>query len=1078
MKILPINRPLAAQGSRLPYRRLLISLTKGWGASETEHAHLGRSSFARTEVLANFPTASGLPTRRGLESRAPQNHSCLRRLCQILLVWRPARRSPDKAKAGLVAVIGVLCAFIPIASADDLDDAFNSLKQGRIYLKDFPILKTRNGLVDDFVGVNGQTPNRPMLLDAVERSITIRHNEAPEPETFAAGLAPRSVQAKVIAWEALEGLMTGYLYAGNRDLLNATRIAYPGSNSANDTRELPEEEAIPFPGTSQKQIAYARLYFLQGIKDVLEYIAEDTTGKLRAGSSVYPTVPHYVTFDEEQSQILPFPRFDDPNFGGPAIQDREASQSVAYLYGSAMERLGLSAVAYADQLWRSAYAGPGAGAKRPEPEKNQMLERAADVLKGNIHAQFLATLPLAAQLSDGSNGSANEFKQAKIDQARVTVTGALRLRELILAGEKPTQTALVSAWDVASIEQQISRCRDAHEAARLKWGGDASPPADGSVSFELARSEQAQSLTADREITLRNSLESQLFEITGLDPGTYGGLRTEQERVAYVHAVQQKFDELINAQDPDAPGLRDGSLMSVQALRLIQAMREAVAKKAQIDAFPQRMRVELERNSDVNATILIGGAIIGALDAATAAADAITLAICACGTGSGTETIIKEGAFLQASLAVLKALAVAGETVDINSFNSAATIKNLLIEEHIALEELPVVALNSSIAGAELRHLLAKADRLVQDHTFFQGITDTLWYRDPSLTFKLEKAEEEYQGLMQEFRIELYKLSRMLEAAWTERFQNPVKQANGSSIEPLNNGSFDEFTEAESVFSVVNHVRGQAFLSALKAWDLKLREPLFRGAYSVTLWDANSFSGQPISLRRDIFKFIDYRYDFAGNRYDVDAALTRQSIQQFRALLLNLAARDPANANGLTRLRIDFPLTYNQARVILGQQNTVPIIQQNRPGGSFDQFWNHRIKEMGVKIVGKNVFAAGNTVPVSFELFGNVDRIGFFPDSLFTFSRTISSFPVPLYQRDPDQRLVGEPFLGSAIGIPAAIGSTQVPMNPVSGWPLFCDNIVLRMGGQGTLRIENIDDIELYIKMEVGSPPPVSVTAW
>jgi len=386
--------------------------------------------------------------------------------------------------------------------------------------------------------------------------------------------------------------------------------------------------------------------------------------------------------------------------------------------------------------------------------------------------------------------------------------------------------------------------------------------------------------------------------------------------------------------------------------------------------------------------------------------------------------------------------------------------------------------LNSAIAGAELRQLLARAERLVEDHIFFQGITETLWYRDPSLAFKLEQAEEEYQDLLQEYRIELYKLARMLEAGWTERFQNPVKQANGSTIQPLNNGSFDEFTEAESVFSIINHVRGHAFFNALKAWDLKLREPLFRGPHSPTLWDANSFSGQPISLRRDIFKLIDYRYDFAGNRYEVDAGLTRQTIQQFRAVLLDLATRDPANANGLARMRIDFPLTYNQARVIFGQQNPVPIVQQNRPGGTFDQFWNHRVKEIGVKIVGKNVFAAGNTIPVSFELFGSVDRIGFFPDSLFTFTRSISSFQVPLYQRDPDRRLIGEPFFGTGIGIPAAIGSTPVPMNQVNGWPLFCDRIVLRFGSQGSLRIENIEDIELYVRMEVGSPPPIPNNIW
>src|SRR5690606_5680682 len=119
----------------------------------------------------------------------------------------------------------------------------------------------------------------------------------------------------------------------------------------------------------------------------------------------------------------------------------------------------------------------------------QMLNRAADVLRDSVHAGFLASLPMAAQLSDGSGGTVNEFQQSKIDQVRVSVTSALRLREQILAGEKPTQTALVSAWDLPAIEQQIGRCRDAFEAARLKWGGDASPPADGSVAFELSRTE-------------------------------------------------------------------------------------------------------------------------------------------------------------------------------------------------------------------------------------------------------------------------------------------------------------------------------------------------------------------------------------------------------------------------------------------------------------------------------------------------------------------------------------------------------------------------------------------------------------
>src|SRR5262249_18374295 len=156
-------------------------------------------------------------------------------------------------------------------------------------------------------------------------------------------------------------------------------------------------------------------------------------------------------------------------------------------------------------------------------------------------------------------------------------------------------------------------------------------------------------------------------------------------------------------------------------------------------------QVELGRSNAVTVTILIGGVAIGALDAAITVADNITVTTCACGTASGTEVTLKPGTAAKAALAALKALTQATEQATINALNSAAPVRNLLIEEGVIAAELPVTALNTIIAGAELRQLLAKAERLVNDHAFYQGLTDTLWYRDPSLAFKLEKAEEEYQ---------------------------------------------------------------------------------------------------------------------------------------------------------------------------------------------------------------------------------------------------------------------------------------------------------------------------------------------
>ena len=53
-------------------------------------------------------------------------------------------------------------------------------------------------------------------------------------------------------------------------------------------RVIPREETNTFGGTSQKQLAYARLYFLQGIKDVLEYVAEDTMASCARAARCIP----------------------------------------------------------------------------------------------------------------------------------------------------------------------------------------------------------------------------------------------------------------------------------------------------------------------------------------------------------------------------------------------------------------------------------------------------------------------------------------------------------------------------------------------------------------------------------------------------------------------------------------------------------------------------------------------------------------------------------------------------------------------------------------------------------------------
>lgn len=940
----------------------------------------------------------------------------------------------------------------------ELNTAFyTNLVPGRSFKQNYPAIKTRNQLVADFLGTTGFA-KAPKLRLARDQAVAIRLNPM--------AASTEATAAQIIAWESLEALTEGYLFAGNKDLLTAVRVSYPGAAGGTDTRPVPAEVVTEYSGTSIKQLAYARSYFLQPIKDVLAFMSRDKTSEVRAQDNDFPVLPHYTRFDDAASIGLPRAIYNDPNFSDPVGQ---ASQTLARLYGAALERVGMAATASADQLWRGAYGDKN----RSAAQRDAMLAEAADGLKSNIHAQFLASLPMAANLEDGTNGL-NEYQLALLDQARVATTSAQRLRQRILEGEKPTIPALASSWTPAVIQNQITTVQQAYNNTVAKYSGSGGA---GTVLFEMARTEDAQTQNFARAATLRGQYETRLLALTQINPsgGAYNGLQTQQNREDYIAAVRAKYDALVDAANTQAGGLGDGSEMAGAALRLVQALQEVRAADVKIKGYPQRMRIELERNNDVNATIQQGSQVIAALDAAIALAGQLDVTLILAGMNSGTSTKINYSAIAKAALGPAIAMRQASDTVKINSVNSNATIRNLVVEQQEQIEALPTVVTGVDIARNELLRLFSEAERLVEDHIFYQDAANQLWYADPGLAFRLEAAEEEYQTLLQQFRIELYKLCRMTEFAWNERFTNPVFDSAGI-IGPISGlpATSDDFVEAESVFAARDHEVGKKFYTTIKDWDTKLRDPQFRGNYSAALQDVNTFTAFPISMRQDIFGLIDYTYNAGSNTYQLDSSRKKKNIQEFRAYLLRLAAQNPANIPNLTKLRIEYPFTYARARLIANQSTSVPVVQRNIGLSGFDQFWNHRLKQIGIKIVGANVFTVGSgTVPVNIEYFGNLTRSGYFPDSIYTQTRHTSTFQVPLYQRDPEQRLAQEPFFGTGVAsINAAIGSTAATLQPVNDWPLFCDRVIFSISGPllSTARLENIEDIELTMKMEVGPP--------
>ncbi len=979
-----------------------------------------------------------------------------------------------KKLSKFVCLMTALMAFSSSVLADDLDNAFNKLVCGREYLKDFynnPKGTSTKKIVNTFLGNNGGKHHRFDLLSAALQGAHIRQNYTEGSNT--------ATYAQTIAWEALESLLTGYIYTGNKDLLNAVRALYPDTTlAAEDNREMPYEESVDYPVDSQKRITYARLYFLQGIKDVLNYISEDSTGEVRAVSSDYSTIPYYVKFDNQSEAAqwrLPHDRFDDPNFGGDGLVDGQASQTVGYLYGTALDRYGMAVTAYAEQLWKAAD-----GVKLSHAEKEKMLDYAADLLKNNIHSQFLAVLPLAAQLSDGDG----EFQKAKLPQVRVSVADAQVLRSRIVNRERPLAVAEVSGWSTTAISNQAKIFIAKYDEAKSKYSSS-----DG-VKEWVQKIQEADRLTGNDQEQIRKEYRNQLKDITGIDPNIYpyNGLNTPNDRTNYLTAIENKYDEFLSSRDPSDLGLIESSSMYIAALQYIRAMQDVEAQQAVVDSYVQRVRVELERNDEENAIVEIYGEKQSVLDLTIGIANALVTSV---GSMDGKPVAMLGTAINAAAAAAaqsVKTSLIADQSCIVHTINSAATVKNLLIEQGIQFKKLAPLMTDVQIQAAQLLKCLDQSQQLVEDYIFHQDITEDLWYYDPTLTGKLETVEEEYRTLVQEARIELYKLARMMEYAWCENFSNPVKDSNGSIIgHTLDNGTSDDFTEASSVFGCANHVKVLYFYNALKRWDAMLRDNSFRGSGNLNDYDydVNQAAGAPISLRKDILKYVDYQYDKDLNQYVTDPKKRQWSIQNFRAYLQSLADTDPENiaAGRIKRLRIEFPFVYGQNVIVEGQSEPKVLVRRalktfrwkDDDGETYsvdsDQYWNHRITEMDIKIVGRNVYAgSGKYTDVHLELFGNTERIGYCLDSAYTGKHTSVFFNIPLYQYDPDDRQnAGGALFGGTFR--AALESDTYPTK-INEWPLFCDNIILILSNQNdpTLRIDKIEDIEFKLKMKVGVP--------
>jgi hypothetical protein len=956
----------------------------------------------------------------------------------------------------------IFCAITSVASyaqpdiQQELDAAQNTLESGRIYQLGFPEGKTRKVMREDYLGLTDSAPKFDILANAIKQGLAIRT----DPARALVATRDQRINAQTIAWEALESLLQGQIVAGNGNLLRGLRVAFP---SANGPEKPIGDSQVPigcpvdtngeeYRGANILDLCYAQSHFFRGISATTQYLASEVRDGDVPGRNLIRATDFLNTPNFPQYTV-----FEDPNFATVDNPDGIVDmQTTGYLLGNALDRYGKSIIGMADRLWKAAYFD----ATRTANERQRMLDDAVKQLQEGIHAQYLATLPVAATLSDGvadSSTGFNEYQLGRFNQVRVSTATATSFINRIQRGEIPKFDDLSLNATTSAINDQIALVNGLKAQAASRFA---------QAEQAIWRTLESQAAAISDAMALRSQYEDALIAAVGFGPGgelqaPYFGLRTEAGQQAYRAEIANRIDVAFNASvtDPILVNLGD---LGQSILQMRRAFAELDSARNRIDSIPQQIRIEEERVGAVNGVILGTAEQIGAYQLAIGIANSVTVTMTAgvsCGpppncpsVNAGIAVTTNPGAIVSAIFQNKITRAQAIQQVEINDINAAATIRNLLLQQHQYVLDMDAAVAQAQLAIAQVNATIARIDRLIENHLYYQSASSEKWYNDPALIFEQEEAELEYEETMEEYRRQLYILAQLLAARWGEPFENPYLNQFAVPV-TLGGGLYDDFTQIESIFAVLANEDADQYFSALNAWNNVLRTQRLGGEGSFT---------NRLSLRQDIFGLSDYAWN--GSQFTLKPPQEIElNIRRFHARLLN--AVQPASS-GLW-LRLEFPLTYNQVSQSRSGSEDQLIIEETREN------WNVRVTELSARLVGENIAPGSPTGQFLITLYqyGKIEFEAYHPRQASVYPNFLT-YDLPLYYNDPQEASTTPYRFQLSAGVN---GNTGVPENVfvADAEPSpYCSRYVLLIPrSSGNLNVQNIEDIELTISWRAGRPP-------
>lgn len=953
-----------------------------------------------------------------------------------------------------------------------LQEAFTNLYSARTYQLGFPpqagpgggvVGKTQRQVREDYLGDPSPKNKTPfdILSAAVDLAVQYRVNN------YFGNTFQRDAQE--IAWESLESMLQGQLIAGNGNLLRGFRVPFP-----NDGPERPSGETLlpfgcpgaktvlglptgqPYVGAYVTDLCYARLHFFRGISRAMEFMSQDSSGALRVTdlTQLNDHFPQYTVFDDTNA----FPNLNDPNHDTP-----EDIQTTGYLLGNLIDRYGKAYVGIADRLWRAAYAdkerAPGKPGQDPPPsrpwERAFMLQDAVRELQKGAHAQFLASLPLAATFDEGETG----YTLCRVDQVRTTSKEAGDFVARIQRGDVPKLELGSVAVSTNMIRLQRLRVEDAKLRAASTYA-----LAEQAI-WKVKTSEQQTATDAQQ---LRSQFKTRLFLLVNRDPdGTaldgvtqYGGLTTAEGRAAYRKDIATLVQGL-SASGASSSAFTNSGQLGIAVLAINRAFSQIASARKKIDSIPQLILIDEQRVGAINQVMLGTEERIEAYQLAKSLADSVSV-----GVGHDLEgpfawiswnPMVNISALYQNEITRAQTL----QSVSINNIDAAATIRKLLLDQDQFITDLDTSFIDAQVAIAGLNGMLAEADRLIEDHTYYEESNGKLWYHDPALVFEREKAEVDYENALNDYKRELYVLAEQLASRWAEQLANPV-QTDDTRYVTLGGGSYDDFTQPESVFNIYSPTDGDRFYSMLGAWDTVLtqnRTGAERQIISPTFF-----------LRRDLLGYSEIRYNSELGIFETDPDPAKRELQlrRFRAYLLDRVLTDSTHY----WLRLEFSLPYGAPSLsaLLSAPVPFPVIR----AGAFD--YNTRIVGATCRIVGdsRRVAPGSTVVPIYLYQYGKVEVPEYYPRRGEKLRPEFLTYTIPTYYDDPQEQRASpfKIFFNASFDAGGAPGQFEdsVELSP------FCDRYVLLIpkGGElPLLNVENLEDIEFNFLVKSGKPSAV-----